>query len=179
MFKSIFVKYITAFMLINIVSIFLSTSIITSLVNVYDDNNKTRTLANITYNTSEFIVNDYKESGEMVFNDYLTRRVVLLEPVLDAMVASFDNVTLYVADGMGRVMLVGGADKAQINGDHVYPAELNEVVAANEQISRYDRIEGFFEEKHRIYITPIATTDGRVVGSVMATTANTDMDELL
>ena len=179
MFKSIFVKYITAFMLINIVSIFLSTSIITSLVNVYDDNNKTRTLANITYNTSEFIVNDYKESGEMVFNDYLTRRVVLLEPVLDAMVASFDNVTLYVADGMGRVMLVGGADKAQITGDHVYPAELNEVVAANEQISRYDRIEGFFEEKHRIYITPIATTDGRVVGSVMATTANTDMDELL
>ena len=59
MFKSIFVKYITAFMLINIVSIFLSTSIITSLVNVYDDNNKTRTLANITYNTSEFIVNDW------------------------------------------------------------------------------------------------------------------------
>lgn len=181
MFKSIFVKYISAFMLINIVSIFLSTSIITSLVNIYDENNKTRTLANITYNASDFIVKDYKQSGELVFNDYLTRSVVLLEPVLDAMVASFDNVTLYVADGMGRVMLVGGADKAGIlaDGEHVYPEELNAVVAANERVSRYDTIEGFFEEKHRIYIAPISTTDGRVVGSVMATTANTDMDELL
>ena len=181
MFKSIFVKYISAFMLINIVSIFLSTSIITSLVNVYDENNKTRSLANITYNTSQFIVQNYRESGELNFNDYLNSTVVTLEPVLDAMVASFDDVTLYVADGLGDVMLVGGADKAEVlaGGAKVYPDELNELLAENEPVSRYDTIEGFFEEKHRIYVRPITAKDGRVVGSVMATTANTDMDELL
>ena len=40
MFKSVFVKYISAFMMIYILSIFLSTSIITTLVNTYDANNK-------------------------------------------------------------------------------------------------------------------------------------------
>ena len=56
-------------MLINILSILLSATIITTLVNVYDENNKTRTLASVTYNASDYIVKNYTESGGISFND--------------------------------------------------------------------------------------------------------------
>ncbi len=189
MFKSIFVKYISAFMLIIILSILLSATIITTLVNVYDENNKTRTLASVTYNASDYIVKNYTESGGISFNDYLNTSVYLLQPVLDAMVASMDSVVLFVSDGGGVVKLVGGGEQAKTYAgeDGVlseaeqfsYPAELTAQIANAEHISRYDTLDGFFKVKHRIYVQPISTIDGRVVGSVMATTANADMDELL
>ena len=48
MFKSVFIKYISAFMLINILSIVLSTTIITTLVNSYDENTRMRTVSNLS-----------------------------------------------------------------------------------------------------------------------------------
>ena len=112
MFKSVFVKYISAFMLINILSILLSATIITTLVNIYDENNKNRTLGNIAYNVSDFIVKDYQSSGQTSFSDYLNNSVVLLEPVLNAMVASVDDVLLFVSDGEGSIKLLGGSGTA-------------------------------------------------------------------
>ncbi|MBE6725976.1 MAG: HAMP domain-containing histidine kinase [Ruminococcaceae bacterium] len=192
MFRSVFVKYISAFMLINIISILLSTTIITTLVNIYDENNKTRTLGNIVYTVSDYIVTDYWSSGKTSFSDYLNNSVVLLKPVLDAMVASVDDVVLFISDGEGAVKLVGGSEKSRDytgedgiidEGDDVrYPdgiVEQLEKLTGSEKISVNSTLDGFFEEKHRICIRPIFAVDGRLVGSVMATTSNTDMDELL
>ena len=189
MFKSVFTKYISAFMLINIVSILLSTTIITTLVNIYDENNKTRTLGNIAYTVSDYIVKDYHSSGDTSFSDYLNHSVVLLKPVLDAMVASVDDVVLFISDGDGVVKLVGGSEKSRdytgedgiIDDDESfrYPDGIVDRLSASGKISLNGTLDGFFEEKHRVCIQPITARDGHLVGTVMATTTNSDMDELL
>ena len=182
MFKSVFVKYISAFMLINTVSILLSTTIITTLVNIYDENNKNRTLGNIAYNVTDFIVKDYHKSGEISFSDYLNNSVVQLEPVLNAMVASVDDVLLFVTDGEGCVKMAGGSRMPReylTDGTLRYPDGILEQLSDTQKINLTGTMDGFFEKKHRIFIRPIAATNGKLVGTVMAATSNADMDELL
>lgn len=189
MFKSVFVKYISAFMLINILSIFLSTSIITTLVNTYDENNKSRTLANIAYSVTTFIIDDYTSSGEMSFNDYLNKSVYPIKPMLDSLEGNVENLVIFIADGDGNVKLIGGSSHADtfagedglvsFGEELAYPASITAALQNSSGISRNDTLDGFFEEKHFSYIQPITTKDGNVVGSVMTCTMNSDMDVLL
>ena len=86
-------------MLINILSIFLSTSVITTLVNTYDENNKSRTLANIAYSVTAFIIDDYTKSDEISFNDYLNKSVYPIKPMLDALDGTAENLVIFIADG--------------------------------------------------------------------------------
>ncbi|MBQ7929392.1 MAG: hypothetical protein IJ334_00030, partial [Clostridia bacterium] len=112
MFKSVFVKYLSAFMLINIISIFLSTSIITTLVNTFDENNKTRNLAKVNYAAASYMIGDYTESGEVSFGAYLDESVYKIIPVLDTIALSEDDLLIFVADGDGNVRLVRGTEHA-------------------------------------------------------------------
>ena len=79
MFKSVFVKYISAFMLINILSIFLSTSIITTLVTIYDENNKKRMLEYCNYHSP-----DWEKGFDSVLRSmYASSAGLLILPVQD------------------------------------------------------------------------------------------------
>ena len=60
-------------MLINILSILLSTTIITTLANSYDENNKIRTVSGVAYSITDFVIEDYNNSGQLSFNDYLNQ----------------------------------------------------------------------------------------------------------
>lgn len=188
MFKSVFVKYISAFMLINIFSIFLSTSIITALVNTYDTNNKSRTLSNIGYTVATFIVNDYTESDFDNFNDYLKDSESDIVPILNLMSINVDGIVILLSDGDGNIMVAGGSAKAEgfANFDEVgtekfpsYPESVVRELQSANQISRHDDLDGFFDKKHLSYICPIQSDEGKTVGSVMACTQNSDMDVLL
>lgn len=176
-------------MLINILSIFLSTSVITTLVNTYDENNKSRTLANIAYSVTTFIIDDYTTSGEMSFIDYLNKSVYPIKPMLDSLDGNVENLVIFIADGDGNVKLIGGAphsdtyagaDGIVSQGEELaYPASVTAELEGSNGISRNDTLDGFFEEKHFTYIHPIRTKSGNVVGSVMTCTMVSDMDELL
>ncbi len=176
-------------MLINILSIFLSTSVITTLVNTYDENNKSRALANIAYSVTTFIIDDYTASGENSFNDYLNKSVYPIKPMLDSLDGNVENLVIFIADGEGNVKLIGGAPHSDsfagddgivsVGEELAYPDSVTAALQDSSGISRNDTLDGFFEEKHFSYIQPLRTKNGAVVGSVMTCTMNSDMDELL
>ena len=190
MFKSVFVKYISAFMLINLLSIFLSTSVITILVNGYDDDTKNRALKNVAYNATVFMVDDYTNSGEVSFADYLDNSVYKILPVFSAMSTNVENMVIFVSDGEGNIRIVGGAEGEYevfagedgiVDGNESLklPASVMEELKATPIISRRDTLDGFFDEKHNLYMQALKTKDDRLVGSVMTCTINRDIDTLL
>lgn len=189
MFKSVFVKYISAFMLINIISIFLSTSIITTLVNTFDENNKTRNLAKVNYAAASYMIGDYTESGEISFGAYLDESVYKIIPVLDTIALSEDDLLIFVADGDGNVRLVRGTEYAAgfagddgiVNGNEVVrlPAGVVSELKNADKVSRYDDLDGFFDDRYLSYLQPIVASEGKTVGMVMTCTMSTDMDVLL
>ena len=177
MFKSVVVKYISAFMLINLLSIFLSTTVITILVNGYDDDTKNRALKNVAYDATVFMVDDYTKSGESSFSDYLNNSVYKILPVFSAMSTNVENMAIFVADGEGNIKLVGGADGAYVEfagedgivGDgeeSKLPSSVMEELKNSSSISKRDTLDGFFSEKHSLYIQALTTKNGKLVGAV-------------
>jgi len=189
MFKSVFIKYISAFMLINILSILLSTTIITTLANSYDENLKTRTISNVAYSITDFVIDDYNQSGQYSFNDYLNQSLNDIKPILDVMSINLENMVVFISDGAGDIKLVGGSSLSQkyagedgvlSDSEHLaYPPEVASQLQNGATITRTDTLDGFFSEKHIVYILPITSLDGKVVGSVMTSTLASGMDELL
>lgn len=176
-------------MLINILSIFLSTSIITTLVNTFDENNKTRNLAKVNYAAASYMIEDYTESGEISFGAYLEKSVYEIIPVLDTIALSEDDLLIFVADGDGNVRLVRGIDNAAgfagddgiVNNGEILqlPAGVVAELKNADKVSRNDDLDGFFEKRCFSYLQPIVASEGKTVGMVMTCTMSTDMDVLL
>ncbi len=189
MFKSVFIKYISAFMLINILSILLSTTIITTLANSYDENLKLRTVSNVASSITDFVIADYNNSGQLSFNDYLNQSLDEFKPILDVMAINLDNMVVFISDGVGDIKLAGGSEryKEYAGEDGIlsedekisYPPDIVTKLQEGGTITRTDTMDGFFDENHIVYILPITALDGRVVGSVMTSTVASGMDELL
>ena len=110
MFKSVFIKYISAFMLINILSILLSTTIITTLVNSYDENTRMRTVSNVAYSITNYVIDDYNESGQSGFGAYLDESLRDILPVLDMMSINVDGLVVLISDGDGHIKLAAGSE---------------------------------------------------------------------
>lgn len=187
MFKSVFIKYISAFMLINICSIVLSTTIITTLVNSYDENTRMRTVSNVAYSITNFVIDDYNESEQANFEAYLDESLYDIQPVLNMMSINVDGIVVLVADGAGNVKLAAGSelskqyldDDGQIAPDLSIPVSVMDELSEGNAVTRNDNLEGFFTDDHIVSILPITALDGKVVGAVMTATIHSAMDVLL
>ena len=189
MFKSVFIKYISAFMLINILSILLSTTIITTLANSYDENLMIRTVSNVAYSITDFVIEDYNNSGQANFSDYLNQSLHEIKPVLDIMSINLDKMVVFISDGAGDIKLAGGSEHSRdyagedgiLSEDEEisYPPQIAAQLQEGATITRTDTLDGFFDVNHIVYILPITSLDGKVVGSVMTSTEASGMDELL
>ena len=71
MFKSVFIKYVTAFMLINIVCMFILTTIITSTINSYSTDIKTQTLENAAVYISDYVTSGMELCSIYDMRDYV------------------------------------------------------------------------------------------------------------
>ncbi len=188
MFKSIFVKYLTAFMLIIIVSIIISTTVITTLVNLYDGNNKNRILENVTEGTVDYIGRELKRKPYDDFSDYIGENGDRVVTFLGAMSANLDDIVIFIADENGQIILAGGSSYASDYADEngritdsalVLPDTLKDNLFTGETVKRNDNLDGFFAEKQRTYSTSILSDDGKTICSVMTSTMKNDMDDLL
>jgi len=189
MFKSVFIKYISVFMLINIISIVMSAIIITSLVNTYDENTKQRALSNVAYSITNFVIDDYNQSGQINFATYLDESLNDIKPILDVMAINFDNIVVFISDSDGDIKLAGGAEQSkQYTGEDgiisedekiSYPAGVVTAIRAGKRITRNDTLDDFFSDNYITYILPIASKNGDVLGSVMTCTMTSTKDALL
>ena len=188
MFKSIFAKYLTTFMLIIIISVVLSTSVITTIVNMYDGNTKKRTLTNVTNEAAQFFVHDYENDESLTFEEYIDANRTRLSNVLEFVSVNLEDIVVFISDGNGLIRFVGGSEfSSEFNDESgLMPREeyaLSEGIVKSiekgEIIDRNDNLDGFFTEKHRVYILPIRTESEKTVGAVMTCTMNNDMDTLL
>lgn len=187
MFKSIFSRYLTTVMVIVMASIVLSTSVITILVNVYDGNTKTRTLANVAEKTAVHLIDEYERSDAETFARFLSSSGTQLDLYLDFVGANFDEVVVFICNYGGAVKYVGGCDRSKdfTRGDGhtplpglVLPDNVLDKLEGKESLELNDVIDGFFIEKHRTYIIPLRLEDGTSVGSIMTSSMTNDMDNL-
>jgi len=187
MFKSVFTKYISVFMLILFLSFLVLTSILTSLVNTYNVDVKMNSMADAAYSVSVYLRRDYQNASIPDFDTYLHSRGQLIAPVIDLLSVNIDNMLLWIVDSSGEIVFAGGSGLSSIqenvitdpSGQYRIPAAVIDTLTAEGTLSESGLLSGLFRFHHCTYAMAIETTDGEFLGAVIASTRSDGMNEFL
>ncbi|MBO5671032.1 MAG: HAMP domain-containing histidine kinase [Clostridia bacterium] len=187
MFKSLFTKYISVFMLILLLSFLILTSILSTLVVAYNTDVKMNSMADAAYSVSVYVQQNYLSSGQSDFGDYLQTHSTWVMPVIDLLSVNVDNMILWLVDADGEIVLTGGSGLSQLEesvmptegGRYELPAAVCEKLKQEGYVSGNGTLEGFFRSGHCTYGIAIENEAGQFLGAVMASTSSAGMNELL
>lgn len=185
MFRSVFTKFVSLFMLILLASFLVLSTILTSLVNTYNIDVKMNSMADAAYSASMYLRGQFTESGCEDFTDYLHEKKREIMPVVDLLSINVDNMMLWVVDETGDTVLTGGswkADSAQSESllrNATFPESVIHTLNTDGTISDTGNLSGFFDKGHCTYGVALYAPDSRFIGAVIASTDSIGMSQLL
>ena len=187
MFRSVFTKYISVFMLILFMSFFVLNSILTTLVNDYNINIKMNSMENAAKSAAEYLIHDFSVSEITDYEDYLYTRGSSVQPAIDLLSDNVDSMVLWVVGSDGQTAFTGGSGRDDIegnvdpapNGRYILPDDIRRQLIDEGFVSDRGLLSGFFRSSHCTYGVAIKTTEGEFLGAVVASTNSAGMSELL
>ena len=186
MFRSVFTKFVSLFMLILLASFLVLSTILTSLVNTYNIDVKTHSMANVSYSASVYIRDQFVESDCTDFTEYLHKEKEQIIPVIDLLSTNVENMTLWVVDEFGETVLAGGSRKTDPSHKDdlsvkstTFPEGVIHTIESEGTLSDTGNLSGYFKNRHCTYGVALYTPDSRFLGAVIASTDSIGMSTLL
>ncbi len=180
MFRSLFTKYITVFMLIIIVSFIIQISIISTLIGSYSTTSKELSLSRASDVITGFLSSDYSGRGSGDFGRYVVENSTSINGTLGMTMEYAGDLSVVVTDRDGDVLLiigdVGGKDERTVGKDimeKVFSDEKGTFISDKD-----DEAEGVFEGVMYVYGSAIYG-GGDVVGAVFTCSSYVSTDTLL
>ena len=185
-FRSVFTKFVSLFMLILLASFLVLSTILTSLVNTYNIDVKMNSMADAAYSASLYLRDQFAESECEEFTEYLRLEKSQIMPVVDLLSINVDNMMLWVVDEAGNTVLMGGSWKADsphtddnLAKDTVFPEDVIHTLSADGTLSDTGNLSGFFRKGHCTYGVALYAPDSHFIGAVIASTDSVGMSALL
>ena len=150
MFKSVFTKYVTAFMIMIGISFSLLAIILSQMVSGYAQDSKSRVIERTSETLTDFITSQYREAGGD-FNQFIYFDRDSVEPFISALANFNEDVS---ADVMSEV---------SFGGETTFSGDLG----------------GVFSSKQMIHVSPITDGDGSFTGAVFVCTPSKATDQLI
>ncbi|MBE6696445.1 MAG: HAMP domain-containing protein [Ruminococcaceae bacterium] len=171
MFKSIFLKQLTTFGLIILLSFVLLISIITSIVNSYSLSQNSENVKWTAAAAKATIEEGIKINNSNSYSDFLLNKKENIEKMTSAFFLRNDKMKLFITDMEGNVVLEmkGGeeADDVKIIASPLPERVLEETFDDGEYYSVSDLYTAL-NTRHIVYGHPIVHGDGQIVGAVYA-----------
>lgn len=184
MFKSVFTKFVSLFMLILLASFLVLSTILTSLVNTYNIDVKMNSMADAAYSASLYLRDQYAASECEEFTEYLQKDKAGIIPLVDLLSINVDNMRLWIVDESGDTVLMGGSWKADPDQPDktpsaTFPASVIQTLSEAGTISDSGNLDGFFVKSHCTYGVALYDDDSAFIGAVIASTGSVGMSKLL
>ncbi len=178
MFKSVFTKYITAFMLIIAVSFVILALILSGMVDDYASEAKSEIVSRTATILSEYITDDYHDEVGYDFSQYIYFKRASVEPFLSALADYNEDILIFVTDASGGILLADSRVEPGYLAGNV-PQEILTTLSYEGAQSFYDQLGGVFASKHLTYSVPISDADGGFVGAVFVSSPSAGLDTLI
>ncbi len=190
MFKSVFLKFFSTFMLINITCMFILTTIIASIVNAYDTSSKMDTLQSSADYVIDYVTEEIKENDFTTLGDYVGAHHDTVKQMLDLMSVNVNDFIMFISDENGRIILAGGADTSNkfggedglLTADEVsysLPAEYMDFLRRGEYVEEKSNVNGLFDGNYFVFSAPIFDENGVFEGAVVSCTGVQGVSNLL
>ena len=177
MFKSVFTKYITAFMLIIVISFTILAAIITSIIAENTEANKYQIITNTTYNASMYLEMGYNNMEISSFEDYIMQLKPQIQNYLTLLTYNTGDMIIFITDREGNIMLTDGNMPPDYLLQNV-PEHIIEDVIKGIALTRNDDLDGVFSEAHQTWAAPIYGS-GVNLGFVFASSASNTFNILV
>ena len=179
MFKSIFSKYVSALMLIIILSFAVIVGTTVSVVGNYATAAKKDGMGNAAEISRAYISSVMKnEDGSSLF-DVLEQNREDIEYTLERSVFGLDDVILLVCDGQGQVILSVGDDVESADTSKTLPASLIEALERDKDVTNVGVGEGMLEQMKLLEALALTDEDGEICGAVIACSDSLMLGDLL
>ncbi len=179
MFKSIFAKYVLAFMLIILLSFVVIIVIISSIIGSYSEDAKSDIMENTARVSSTYVEDMFERSATNSIEGVIAASRSDAEQMLTVVANNADDLTILVCDNSGKIVLAVGEDaSAIISGATISKALMSELNSGQEMVGD-SPVDGVFEDMHYAYAVPVYNSNNAVCGTVFVCTGSLALSELL
>ena len=171
MFKSIFLKQLTTFGLIILLSFVLLISIITSIVNSYSLSQNTESVKWTAAAAKATIEEGIKINNSESYSDFLSSKKENIEKITSALFLRNDRMMLFVTDMEGNVVLEMKENAESESAKSItspLPAKILEETFDDGEYYSVSDLDRSLNTRHIVYGHPIVYGDGQTVGAVYA-----------
>ena len=179
MFKSVFAKYIAAFMSIILLSFVVIIFIIASIIGAYSEGAKADLMENAARSAGAYLQGELAEGDFHDLGDYMNEHKDDVSDVLSVMISGDEDLTMLLTDNAGKVLLAEGADREGVSSDASMPKSLMDEVNNGTVLSQRNRMEGVFDDLHYLYAIPVYNEYDAVCGTVFVCATSMMVTELL
>lgn len=180
MFKSVLAKYVSTFMVIVLISFLIIALSISSTVNDYAESIKTDIMGNTAHSSAEYIEGKIAKNGNMSLDETLSAEQDDIRGVLSAVSSTTDDITVFVTDTDGRILLAEGTDKSAAEGsEKSISGELVKEILGGKDVSKSSQLKNVFDSPRQIYAVPLTNSEGNALGTVFVSASSGMLSELL
>lgn len=179
MFKSVFAKYVFAFMSIILLSFMVIIVIITLIISNYSEGAKADIMETAARSSATYLESKLSgtEGDDLPSLMEIERQDV--ETMLSVVSSNSDDITLLLTDNGGNILLAVGSDKEQITEGEGIPRTLMDEVNNGTVLRQQSELHTIFETPHYIYAVPVYNEFNSVCGTVFVCASSMMLTELL
>lgn len=179
MFKSIFAKYVTAFMLIILSSFLVIIFIISSIIVSYSSDEKANIMENSAKASATYVEGLFRYSalGDVASAINVSKDEV--KEMLGVVSSNTEDLTILISDNSGKIVLAVGKNESEITDREIIPKALMDEVNSGNEISRNEKIIGVFEKPHYVYTSPVYNNNDMVCGTVFVCSETGVLSDLM
>ncbi len=179
MFKSVFAKYISAFMFIILLSFTVIIVIIGSIIASYSEQAKTDIMETAARSSATFLEgklegDDAPELAVLVHNEAED-----IHTMLSVVSSNSDDVTVLITDNSGRILLEAGHDREEISEGFSIPKTLMDEVNNGSVVFEKAVNYSIFSQTQAVYAVPVYNDYNSVCGTVFVCASSMMLTELL
>ncbi len=179
MFKSLFSKYISAFLLILLFSFAVIISIITSIINSYSKQTKEDMIKNVSISACEYMQSNLEISAGDSLEIFTIKHSGKINDMLLTLTTNADEMAIVIYDNSGKILLASGKHSDEFYSINHIPSNFIEHFESSDEFMYLGHDNKIFEDPHVLYSSPIITRSGENVGNILVCSSAEILNDLL
>ncbi|MBP3370104.1 MAG: HAMP domain-containing histidine kinase [Clostridia bacterium] len=166
MFKSVFSKYVSAFMMIIIISFAVVVVMTLSVVGRYSTEAKKQDMEGCMESASAYIDSMLHGTDSNGIDNLIATEYDNMHRTLDLMALNVDGATLLLLDADDNILLRGGDGETELVEDGRIPTEIKEKLLSTGRYSARGGVDGIFDNVKLLELAAIEGANGEYLGAV-------------
>ena len=179
MFKSVFAKYISAFLLIILISFLIIIAVITSIINNYSKDIKIGIMETAANSSGVYLENQLKNSEVYDLSELTVIYRGDIEEMLSVISSNSDDLTVLLSDSEGRILTAVGSESSEITVNTFIHRNFIEKANDGTHVFQMGKAYGIFKSPHLAYGIPIVDEDGTICGNIFVCSSSVIMIDII